>query len=84
MKTITIRGVELPVIEAIKQAARERAVSMNRYVVDILESAVNMGQSNVRKHHDLDEFFGTWDEEEHSRVQKEAKKQRRIDRELWQ
>lgn len=84
MKTITIRGLEPAVVDALKKAAESRTVSMNRFIVEVLEGAVHMSRARTRKYHDLDEFFGTWNEETHARVQEEVKKQRRIDKELWQ
>jgi hypothetical protein len=84
MKTISIRGVDARTLEAIKQAARARAMSMNRFVLDILQRTVGAQGPRPTECHDLDEFFGTWGEDEYERVTRAVRRQRRIDRELWQ
>lgn len=84
MKTITIRGLEPAVVDALKKAAESRTVSMNRFIVEVLKDAVHMSRAQTRMYHDLDEFFGTWNEETYTHVREEVKRQRKIDKELWQ
>ncbi|HUT26339.1 MAG TPA: antitoxin, partial [Sumerlaeia bacterium] len=68
MKTISIRGVDARTLEAIKQAARARAMSMNRFVLGILQRTVGTQGPQPTECHDLDEFFGTWGEDEYEKV----------------
>ncbi len=83
MKMVTVRGLEPRVVEALKRAAQERSVSMNRFIVEALQDAVHLGRGGMPVHHDLDEFFGTWDEEECRQVQEAVERGRTIDEELW-
>lgn len=82
MNTITVRGVEPEISEALKRAARQRGVSVNQFVLNTLKDQLGLGQRKT-EHHDLDHFFGTWTQEEHERVMKSVRQQRRIDQELW-
>lgn len=82
MSTLTIRGLEPEVTEALKQVARQRGISVNRFVLTTLKDHLGLGQCKA-EHHDLDQFFGTWSKDEHEQLVKSVRRQRRIDQELW-
>jgi hypothetical protein len=83
MKTISVRGLDSAILATIKKAAKERAISMNRFIVDALEKSVGVKHKSLSEHHDLDEFFGSWNEEEYARITKSVGAHRQIDKELW-
>lgn len=83
MSAITLRGLDPAAMKALKQAARERHMSVNQFILETVLNHLGLGQTETR-YHDLDEFFGTWDKAEHDRVRQSVRRQRKIDQELWQ
>jgi len=80
MKAMSVRYIDEETFEKVKKAARETGLSVNKYVVELLENAVN---KNSERFHDLDDLLGSWDNEEVKLVSKAVKSQRKIDKELW-
>ena len=85
MKSITIRGIESPVAERLKNEANLEGKSVNQFIKDIINARVGFG--NKKKHtatyHDLDHLFGKWDEKEFQQIQGKIDSERKIDEELW-
>ena len=85
MKSITIRGIEPPVAERLKNEATLEGKSVNQFIKDIINARLGFG--NEKKHtatyHDLDHLFGKWDENEFQQIQGKIDSERRIDEELW-
>ncbi|MCK5852030.1 hypothetical protein KAH27_03285 [bacterium] len=80
MKAMSVRYIDERTFEKVKKAACETGLSVNKYVVELLENAVN---KNSERFHDLDELLGSWEDEEFKLVSKAVKTQRKIDKELW-
>ncbi len=85
MKSITIRGVDSSLDQALKQAASAESRSINQLVLEVLRERFGLSKppTHTREHHDLDDLFGSWGEEEYERVQGAVGEQRKIDPELW-
>ena len=84
MKAITLRNVPPNLGRRIERRAKEKGLSMNRTVIQILEDA--LGTSNKRAaqlHHDLDHLAGSWSEVEAREFDEDLAAQRRIDPDLW-
>ena len=85
MKSIIIRGIEPPVADMLKNAAKLEGKSVNQFVKDIINA--RLGYGNNKKHtaiyHDLDHLFGKWDEDEFQKIQGKIESERSIDKELW-
>lgn len=85
MKSITIRGIEPPVADMLKNKANLEGKSVNQFIKDIIKDKLGLG--NKKKHtatyHDLDQLFGKWDEAEFQRIQEKIDSERKIDEELW-
>lgn len=85
MKSITIRGIETPVAEKLKNEAMLEGKSVNQFIKDIIKDRLGLG--NKKKHtatyHDLDQLFGRWDEDEFQQIQGKIDHERKIDEELW-
>ena len=66
MADINSRGLDEPVLVALKEQAARESVSVNALVVRLLEQAsgVRSQSAALRRYHDLDALFGTWTEEE--------------------
>lgn len=82
MNAMTVRGLDAQVMDSLKRAARERQMSVNQFVLETLRQRLGLTGAETR-HHDMDEFFGSWSREERDQVLKSVRQQRKIDEELW-
>ncbi len=85
MRNITIRGIDDALDHALKSAAEEESRSVNQLVLETLKERFGLTKAprHGRRHHDLDNLFGRWDDGEYERVQSAVDEQRDIDPELW-
>jgi hypothetical protein len=85
MKNITIRGIDEALDQALKTAADKESRSINGLVLEVLRErfGLSKGARHTRRHHDLDDLFGRWSEEEYQRVQDMVSEQRKVDPEIW-
>ena len=80
MKAMSVRYIDETTFEKLKISAKKTGLSVNKFVLKLLENAVN---KDTERFHDLDAFFGSWENEEFKLVSKDTKSQRKIDKELW-
>jgi plasmid stability protein len=84
MKTITVRGVDPDLDQAIKSRAEGDNISVNQWVLKILKKATGMEKEPLfKKHHDLDELAGGWTKEDAVAFQKNTQIFERIDEDVW-
>lgn len=83
MTQITIRGVDQTLHIRLRQKAKEKNMSMNRYILLLLQEEIGGGAPIERKFDDLDHLFGTWDEAAYAEFQTFLEGTREIDRDLW-
>ena len=85
MKTLTVRGVEPNLSDTLKYIAKRQGKSVNQVVIDALKkySGFDKERRFTQVHHDLDNFFGRWTQEEFNEIQNKIDTARRIDPELW-
>ena len=76
----TIRSIPPRLDRAIRQKAKKKGQSLNEALLEVLIKGTGMEQE-MREHHDLDHFFGSWIED--SEVEKALKEQNRVDPKLW-
>ena len=81
MKAITIRGIEDELYEIIKEKSKRKGMSLNKYVLESLKEAT--GVSKKVEYDDLDEFIGSWSEENYKELRDSAKLFSSIDGDLW-
>ena len=86
MRQLTVRGISIELHHALRSRAGDRDLSINRYVLAILQRAV--GQTGGRhqtevEFHDLDHLAGTWTQQELGDFEKHLVAQRPVDEELW-
>jgi hypothetical protein len=83
---LTVRGVDDLLHNKLRQEARQRGLSVNRYVLQLLREGVGIkrsyGAADI-EYHDLDHLFGTWSAEEVDEFERELAAQRQIDHDLW-
>ena len=86
MKAITIRGIEPDVAAKLKSAAASQNKSLNQLVLEFIK--INLGiekeKKYTRQYSDLDDLFGSWDEDEFNRIQKKIDQERKIDQGMWE
>ena len=85
MKTLTVRGVEPNLSDTLKYIAKRQGKSVNQVVIDALKkySGFDKERRFTQVHHDLDNLFGRWTQEEFNEIQNKIDTARRIDPELW-
>lgn len=83
MKALTLRHLRPELARAIERKAHELGSSLSGAVLALLEQATGLVKKRGGPHHDLDKFFGVWSAEEAREFDKELKRQRKIDPELW-
>jgi len=84
VKAITLRNIPAAVQKAIRTKAREKRISANKAVIELLEERVGVASQRTKLvHHDLDEFAGSWSAEEAKEFDKFLKTARRVDSDLW-
>jgi hypothetical protein len=81
MKTITLRNIPDRLAKQIEERARRSRKSLNQTVIEIIEDRVAPTKPQI--HHDLDDFFGVWSDEEAAEFDAFLKEHRRIDPEDW-
>lgn len=85
MATISIRGLNEELTRRLKKEAAATQKSVNQLVLDLLTQHVGLDKKKkfTHKHHDLDELFGRWNEENFNAIQGKIDSERQIDDELW-
>jgi hypothetical protein len=85
VKSLSIRGVDKALEQALKRAAQEQGTSVNQGVLEVLKARLGLTKAPhySRRHHDLYELFGAREESDYRRVQGAVDEQRRVDPELW-
>jgi len=83
MKAITLRNVPAAIEKAIRSKARQKKISINRAVIELLEERVGLSDRKRVIHHDLDRFIGSWTAKEAREFDETLGDMRRVDPELW-
>ncbi len=82
MYTINIRNIDDSIYEKIKHESKISGLSINKLLLQILDKFFRKNKKEVELH-DLDDFFGTWTEEEYGLINEGSEQARQIDEELW-
>jgi len=85
MKAFTIRGVEPEVAEKLKTMAEKKGKSINQLVLDFIKKNLGLEKEKThsREYDDLNDLFGSWSDDEFSRIHNKINQSRQIDQELW-
>ncbi len=83
MKAITLRNVPPAVEKAIRAKARQKRISVNRAVIELLAERVGISERRRTVHHDLDRFIGSWTAKEAKEFDDALGEMRQIDPEIW-
>lgn len=83
MHTINIRNINDSIYEKIKHESNIKGLSVNKLLLQILDKFFRKNKKEVELH-DLDDFFGTWTEEEYRLIKEGCEQARKIDEEIWE
>jgi len=83
MKAITLRNIPPEIQKAIRAKAKEKRISMNRAVLELLQERLGHPTRTRKRYDDLDHLFGTWTQAEADEFNKALEEQRRIYPEDW-
>lgn len=84
MKAITLRNIPAEVQRAIRAKARQKRISTNKAVLELLQERVGvLEQRKGITYDDLDELAGAWTPKEARAFEAAAGAARRIDTEIW-
>jgi len=84
MKSITIHGIDEPLVKLIKSKAKQEGLSINKTIKKILESSLGVKPKdyldNISR---FEEFWGIWTNTELSEFEKKTEPLREVDPEDW-
>ncbi|HEV8658087.1 MAG TPA: hypothetical protein VGS96_05625 [Thermoanaerobaculia bacterium] len=84
MKAITLRNVPAAVEKAIRAKARQKRISVNKAVLELLQERVGILENQKKtRYRDLDALAGSWSAAEGKAFEKAVGAARRIDEDLW-
>ncbi len=85
MTQITVRNVDEELHQFIKEQAGNKGISINRYIIQLLEDVGSQDEIKYRKEtfHDLDNLAGTWDDAMLAEFNQHWQEQRQIDEAMW-
>lgn len=82
MCTLTIRGCDDALMEAIRRESSNRSESINKLVLEAIEARYDTGKKK-RRHSELDTLAGTWSEDDAFEFDAALKNARTVDPEDW-
>jgi hypothetical protein len=82
MPTINIRNIDDSIYEKIKRESKTKGLSINKLLLQVLDKFFHKKKSEVELH-DLDDFFGTWTDEEYRLIKEGSEQARKIDEDIW-
>jgi hypothetical protein len=84
MKSITIHGLDDPLIELIKTKAKNDRTSLNKTVKALLEQSLGITSYDSQPHRkDFEEFCGIWSDEEKDQFDQAVADFNQIDKDEW-
>ena len=84
MKAITLRRIPPEIQNAIRAKARQKRISINKAVIEMLEERIGILRDRKKVvHHDLDDLAGSWGSREAKAFERVMEVSRQIDEDLW-
>ena len=85
MKTLTLRGVDPLLADALRECAKNKGQSINQTALKLLKDALGLSSTpTFKEYHDLDHLAGSWTEDDEKEFLDATAEFRKIDTELWQ
>ncbi len=84
MTTMTLRGIDEPLAQTLKELAKSQGVSLNTLALRLIREATGVDKrKRTLVHHDLDMLAGTWSEEDEVAFQSATCSLEAIDEDMW-
>lgn len=84
MSTMTLRGIDDTIANALKEKARQEDSSINTVVLNMLK--VSLGLEKKKRstiYNDLDHLAGTWSEQDYAEFTDVVAEFGKVDEEMW-
>ena len=84
MKTLSLRGIEDELADALKKKAQQTGTSINKTVLNLVRESIGLEKKKLtRVYHDLDQLAGTWTEKDEREFKKKTEFFHKTDEEIW-
>ncbi len=84
MTTMTLRGIDETMAQALKEMARNQGISLNALALRLIREAAGIDKKKrTLLHHDLDKLAGTWSAEDEITFQTATRSLEAVDEEMW-
>jgi hypothetical protein len=84
MKSITIHGIDEPLVRLIESRAQAQGLSVNKTIKKVLEEAFGIKpRHRAANRSEFEEFCGLWSESELAEFEERTRDLRKIDPEDW-
>jgi hypothetical protein len=84
MRAITLRNIPPSVQRAIRAKARQKRISINKAVIELLQERIGILEDHKKAiYDDLDGLAGAWSAKQAAAFEKSVRAFRRIDPDLW-
>lgn len=84
MTTMTLRGIDEPLAQALKELARNQGISLNALALRLIREATGIDKrKRTAVHYDLDTLAGTWCKEDEMAFQAATSQLETVDEEIW-
>jgi len=84
MTTMTLRGIDEPLSQTLKELARNQGVSLNTLALRLIREAAGVDKrKRTLEYHDLDTLAGTWSDKDELEFKNATQSFEAIDDEMW-
>ena len=84
MATMTLRGIDEKMAEALKERAQKEGTSINAVTLRLIRESLGLDKRKRNViHNDLDHLAGTWSQEEVAEFERNTAVFEKVDEEIW-
>lgn len=84
MKTLSLRGIDDEMAEALNKEAKRANASLNATLLNLIRESIGLKKKRwTRVYTDLDDLAGTWSEKDEKEFKASTSAFSRIDEDLW-
>lgn len=84
MTTMTLRGIDQTLSDALKEKARQEHGSINTVVLRIIKESLGLEKKKRNViHNDLDYLAGTWSEKDAAEFERATSVFEKVDEDMW-
>ena len=84
MTAMTLRGIDEPLAQTLKELARNQGISLNALTLRLIREATGIDKrKRTSPHYDLDTLAGTWCKEDEVAFKVATRPLETVDEEMW-